>query len=403
MPDTPSQFSAADSALGYLYQVRCALLWSLQRLKNEANFEVSIETLDDVTFEAKGAPAELLQTKLHKNRGANLTDASPDLWKTLRIWIAASDGGHTNQHTILYLVTTENAAAGTIAGNLRTTARDVDAALQSLELTAQTSTNQTNTSAYQAYLGKTPAERRAIVERVFIVDGAPDMSDLDDLLKNEVFHATPRERQNTFLEYLEGWWFRRAVTQLQNVATEDRILSEELESQMADLRDQFKQDSLPISDDLLNYELDGETAESHRGFAFVQQIELATNHTKRIAAAIRDFYRAFEQRSRWQRQDLLFVGDLTVYEKTLTEEWELLFAAVEDKIGPGAAEETKRSAAQEVLSWAETGSVNSRIKPGVCEPFVTRGSLHILADQLKIGWHPEFRARLQHLLEGGGV
>lgn len=401
MPDNTDQFSAADSALGYFYQVRCALLWSLQRLKEEATFETSIETLDDVTFEVNGTPAELLQTKLHKNRGANLTDASPDIWKTIRIWVAGLDAGEITRDTVLYLVTTENAVPGTIAGNLKSDPRDVEAALHSLESTAQTSTNQSNAAAYLAYLGKSPVERRAFIERVFVIDCAPDISDLDDLLGKEVFHAAGRSQKNTFLNYLEGWWFRRVVKQLQHIDTKDRILSEELESQMADLRDQFRQDSLPISDDLLNYELDDETAEAHQGFPFVQQVELATNNTKRIAAAIRDFYRAFEQRSRWQRQDLLFVGDLTVYEKALTEEWELIFAAVEDKVGPGAAEEAKRIAAQEVLSWAEIGAVKARIKTSVTDPFIVRGSLHILANDLRVGWHPEFRERLKHLLEGG--
>jgi hypothetical protein len=41
-------FSAADSALGYLYQVRVALLWSLRRARAGADFVVSLETLDDV-------------------------------------------------------------------------------------------------------------------------------------------------------------------------------------------------------------------------------------------------------------------------------------------------------------------------------------------------------------------
>src|SRR5216684_2393660 len=84
-----SQFSAADSALGYLYQVRIALLFSLRHAK-ETDFLVSLETLDDVTFESTtGDPQELLQTKHHQKTAANLTDASPDLWKSLRVWIEA--------------------------------------------------------------------------------------------------------------------------------------------------------------------------------------------------------------------------------------------------------------------------------------------------------------------------
>ena len=79
-----NKLSAADSALGYLYQVRVALLWSLRRLESENDFAVSLETLDDVFFQKQGgAPAELLQTKHHLKQKAALTDGSPDLWKSL--------------------------------------------------------------------------------------------------------------------------------------------------------------------------------------------------------------------------------------------------------------------------------------------------------------------------------
>ena len=84
---SPNPFSAVDASLGYLYQVRSALFWSLRRLKDEPDFLVSIETLDDVTFETTGGNAtDLLQIKHHLKGTASLTDASPDLWKTLRIW-----------------------------------------------------------------------------------------------------------------------------------------------------------------------------------------------------------------------------------------------------------------------------------------------------------------------------
>lgn len=62
-----SKFSAADSALGYAYQTRCALLYSLQRARAGLHFQVSLETLDDVTFEdATGQAMDLLQTKHHR-------------------------------------------------------------------------------------------------------------------------------------------------------------------------------------------------------------------------------------------------------------------------------------------------------------------------------------------------
>jgi hypothetical protein len=81
-----TQFSAAASAIGYLYQCRYALLESLRRLRRDDQFRVFIETLDDVVFERDGEPPDLLQTKHHIKKTADLTDTSVDLWKTIRIW-----------------------------------------------------------------------------------------------------------------------------------------------------------------------------------------------------------------------------------------------------------------------------------------------------------------------------
>ena len=77
-----TDFSAAGAALGYLYQVRSALLSTLKRMKSDADFVVGVETLEDVAFETTGGePRELLQTKHHLRSQGSLTDRSVDLWK----------------------------------------------------------------------------------------------------------------------------------------------------------------------------------------------------------------------------------------------------------------------------------------------------------------------------------
>src|SRR5262245_28652869 len=115
-----SKFSAVDATLGYLYQIRSALLWALRRLKVGPDFLVSVETLDDVTFEtSEGVPSDLLQTKHHLNGVASLTDASPDLWKTLRVWFEGHSSGDIPSAANLYLVTTGTASDNTAASKLR--------------------------------------------------------------------------------------------------------------------------------------------------------------------------------------------------------------------------------------------------------------------------------------------
>src|ERR1019366_3092880 len=125
----------------------------LRRLKADDNFVVSLETLDDVTFETKGGKAEeLLQTKHHRNREATLTDASDDLWKTLRIWFTGFAAKTIPSGTALHLLTTGKAPAGSIAAYLRSDGgRDVGAAVKRLEATAQSSSSASNAASYALF------------------------------------------------------------------------------------------------------------------------------------------------------------------------------------------------------------------------------------------------------------
>ncbi len=391
-----SNFAAVDATLGYLYQVRSALLWTLQRLKTDPEFLVGIETFDDVAFETTGGePTELLQTKHHKSGTGSLSDASSDLWKTLRIWFEGHQSGAVPTRSNLHLVTTAAAPVGSAAWNLRASPRDVSVAQQALVATAMTSTNTTNAQAYQVFLDVDQSVRLNILEKVVVLDAAPTVSDLDDELKQEVYWAVSRQHHAAFLARLEGWWLRRVLHQLAN-ATSDRIGSIELESQMSDFREQFKLEALPIDDDLLEFSLNEATRKAHEDSTFVRQIELTKAGKRRIAAAIRDYYRAFEQRSRWLRDDLVVDMDLHKYEKRLVEEWELSFEAMRDELGDAATANAKEAAARALLAWAEQTLIP--IRPNVTEPFVSRGSLHMLSDELRVGWHVDFRDHLAHLL-----
>ena len=293
-------------------------------------------------------------------------------------------------------MTTSTAGAASAASKLRRVDRDIDGAESTLEVTARSSTNKENAQAYAAFLSVDRSERLILLSNVFVLDAALNIQDVDQSIAGELFWAVERRHLEAFRQYLEGWWFRRAIVHLTGPST-DRILAAELDAEITDLREQFKQDALPIADDLLNLGPDETLLSEKAGSVFVQQLELAKAGEKRILAAVRDFYRAFEQRSRWLRDDLLVVGDLTNYERKLTEEWELIFEAVKDELGDAAADAAKEHAAREVLKWAE--QVIIPIRPRVTEPFVTRGSFHILADTLRVGWHSEFQERLAHLLD----
>ncbi len=389
-------FAAVDPCLGYLYQVRLALLFSLSRMKMDSDFFVSIETLDDVAFESpNGHICELLQTKHHRNLIANLTDSSPDLWKTLRIWFERYETQTIAENTNLFLITTSKAMPGSIASKFKHDSKNVNAAQLTLSDIARTSTNETNKEAYNVFLNTSPERCKAILEKITVIDSSLLITDIADELQKEVFWAVAKEFLASFVMRLEGWWFHRIIQQLTG-GVNARISSTEIDAYMSDLREQFKLENLPIDDDLLDFTLDKEIESAHVKLPFVIQLQIIKVGKKRIASAIRDYYRAFQQRSRWLRENLTIGLEISKYEKRLKEEWEIVFEAIKDELDEKDAEEIKIKAARSVLQWAERVSIP--IRKHVTEPFITRGSLHILAEMQAIGWHPEFRERLNTIL-----
>jgi hypothetical protein len=389
--DITSPFSAVDSLSGYLFQVRYGLLEALKRLKTETAFSISIETIDDIVFEPSGKPVELLQTKHHSNPG-NITDSSTDLWKTIRIWSEQHKKGLRANY---YLVTTAKALDGSIAYYLKTDKdmRNVSKAISRLDAVASSSTNAENLAGYTVFQSLTRDEKDNLFASVIVLDSTPTILNLDDELTKEVFYAVERRFLGSFIVRLEGWWYRRALLHL----TKDKqapILGEEIIAELGNLREQFKRDNLVIDDDIVSATIN---ESEYQDRIFVQQLKLIDVNNKRIFIAIRDYFRAFQQRSRWIREDLLQVGELDRYEKRLTEEWEIRFEQMRDQLGEETADKEKKQLAQDLYSWVEIGVLH-QIRAQVNEPSMARGSYHILSDNKSIGWHPEFTERLMKLL-----
>ena len=385
--------SAASSTLGYFYQCRYALVEALRRLPDENAISVAIETLDDVVFEAAGSPIDLLQTKHHTSATGNLSDASPDLWKTLRIWIVRLTDSTFPRDAQFFLITTAACTEGSAAAYLRPRNRDPAKALERFAATASTSTSATNRLAYRAFNSLSLDQRKHLVTAITVFDRSPPIGELLRELRIAVFHAAARRFLDSYVQRLEGWWYARVVEQLQH-AKPAPILGEELEAESNRIREQFKRDSLPIDDDIMSATLD---ATGYQDRLFVEQLKLINVNPNRVVHAIRNYYRAFEQRSRWIREDLLHVGDLDRYEARLIEEWDLMFQQMTDRLGDEAAEEALLHAARDLYNWVELGA-HLPVRTAVTEPSIARGTYQILADDLRVGWHKEFRLRLQHLL-----
>lgn len=172
---------ASASLVGYLFQCRFALLAGIQAIADQPQLEISIEKFDDVAFEERDEPVQLVQTKHHLKRAGNLGDASVDLWKTLHIWtkLAAQDVAAPFR-VKLVLLTTGSAPSGSAASRLRARDRDeVEADRQLLKAAAQ-STSKENAEAYAGYRALPELQRSNLLKAIIILDGSPNIVDVHD-------------------------------------------------------------------------------------------------------------------------------------------------------------------------------------------------------------------------------
>jgi hypothetical protein len=389
---TPTPHTAGPALVGYLYQVELALLEWVRRTDDNPSVSVALEVLDDVSFNAYGKPVELLQSKHHKQGVASLTDASPDLWGGIAGWIDALPDIADVADISLSLVTTAAAPTASIASLLRREGRDPVTALARLEQVATTSTNEANRPAYAKLLALSKDERLLFVEAITVLDLAPHVTDIKEQLGKLLRRSIRPQHLAAFVERLLEWWHRRALRHLVESPPTIPVSADELDIKLVSLRDDFTAQNLPMDvgwDDVPSPELSDDQR------IFVLQLQLIAAARPAIEEAIRNYKRAFLQRSRWLEDRLIDQEELSAYESQLIDEWRHQFALIQDV--HGMSDTDLERAGFEL--YRELQALDLPIREKFQHRFVGRGTYHALADDRALGWHPLFVDRLKAILE----
>ena len=185
----------------------------------------------------------------------------------------------------------------------------------------------------------------------------------------------------------------------------DLITGFEVFDKIREIAEQFGPEALPI--DYFEAEPPVPPDPDTDDRRFVMQLKTISVNKRRIEKAILDYYRAFEQRSLWAREELLIGDELELYEKKLMDEWERCFLALQDDSQLDEATATEQDWQQfgrDVYKWVDQVA-DIPIRPRVTEEYVMRGSYHILADRNPPGvwWHPQFVKRLEQLYSVTGA
>jgi hypothetical protein len=373
--------------LGYIYQIRFALYLSLKKLSDLADpeqFNVSIEKLDDIAFDSDGSPEELLQTKFHGDEG-NLNDRSPDIWKTIRIWVESIKSGEISLgNVMLSLVTTQAVAEESLASLLGVgPKRDIDEALKIMSGICEES-NQTNEKGYKAFKSMSVAERNSLLSAIYVVGKSEDLLKIRENMKPVARQSVPVQAADAFLDRIEGSWFKWVVEALSKTPTGVINLGV-LQELVENIRPEYALTNLPAEyvdalPDAMDVDKDMRI--------FVKQMRLFNAPKKLIELAISNYYRAFEQRNKWAGDGLLNPGEISAFDRKLFETWyeQQAFMEMQETLD---TEEAKRAYSAKLYQYCQQQGVVP-IRPDFVEEYLSKGSYHLLSDDLKIGWHPEF-------------
>lgn len=388
---------ASEQMIGYLYQVRYAL--SLLLKNDDEQSQISIEKFDDIAFSDDDIPKVLIQLKHHIKNHGDLTNASTDMWRTLKVWIDdIKKTPELLETTKFMIITTAYAPDKTAAYYLKDHVdRDCELAYQLLKKSCLESTSQSNIKYYTAFNSIDDKMAKRLLKNIIVVDGSSNIVDVESEIMREIRYSCLPKYQELICERLEGWWFKKAIEALCS-DTPIYVSQSQVRSYVVSISKEYTPDNLPI--DIIDTEELSTEDLSPSDKIFLEQLKLISVGSNRVRMALRDYYRAFKQRANWVRNDLLYVNELDDYEIRLIDEWEHCFYAMQDDLaeyGNEIVEEIKVKGGKDLYSNIERKDL--RIREKCSEAFVMRGSYHILSNQLKIGWHLDFYERLKSLLE----
>lgn len=391
-----SSHNAQGQMLGYLYQVRYTLNLILD--SDNPHYQISLEKFDDVAFEDNGSPVEMLQLKHHVHPG-NLGDTSTDLWRTLNVWM-----DQLNEHPLLLddtdfiIITTADVTEGSAAYYFQT--HNSDKAYELLYHVSIDNKNQTNKSYYLAFknaASKNEQSLKKLLSHIRIISCAKNATDIEKQIEKQIRYSCKPQFIKYVLERVEGWWFKSCIDAL---SSDNPIITtqSEIRNKVVDISRQYDDDNLPIEFSSLVADLSKIAPEDR---IFLEQLKLLRYSSRMLDVALRDYYRAYAERSNWIRKGLIYSNELEDYEDRLKDAWDHAYAEMVEDIdyyGDDITEDEKVKAGREL--FLKLNNKDIRIRDKVNASYVMKGTYHDMANSLKIGWHIDFYERLKNLLVG---
>jgi hypothetical protein len=223
-----------------------------------------------------------------------------------------------------------------------------------------------------------------------IRQSSPTIGEIESRIA-EHLKLLPLNQRPLVAKRLIEWWDRQVVYSLCGMR-ERMVTRAELQAQIMSVVGDLEEDKLLPELETTNppedYLPDG---------MLTRQIRLVNGKRSDLSKAIREEWKAREQRSRWLNANPAMATTINEYDLVLVEHWSDLHTQMTEECIE-LDDKIKCETGLKILRWThEQAPMAVRpIAESWTAPYYVRGSYQVLAINLKVGWHPHFL----ELLEG---
>lgn len=398
---TTTPHSAEASALGFYFQS----FFGLSALVGHADdaAAVAIERGDDVELRANSETLLFQLKHSMSQKPPAITIASRALWRTLKVWIDLLPQLSLAE-TRFHLVTVGEIAAGSQLAVLCDPSSSRRALALALEKEAGRVLDERKAAAASgakalphadradgcaAFLNLTFASRLNLLRRIRIVQGSLTIDQMEGEVASKLTLIKATDRL-AIARLLIEWWDRQVVYALCD--KRPRFISrsellQEIAERVSDLEHEMLLPDFTTMSHPADYQPEG---------MLTRQIALVGGKDSDIARAIREEWRARQQRARWVLERPGMAAKIGHHDTHMREEWSDKHKQMtEDCVA--LKEDGKCERGLGLLRWSHDVAPNT-IEPiavGWSAPYYVRGSYQVLAINREVGWHPEYVERLK--------
>ncbi|HEX9948129.1 MAG TPA: ABC-three component system protein [Allosphingosinicella sp.] len=392
--------AAEASALGFQYQSFYALRTLVMLATDDA--AVSVERLDDVELKAEG---QTLLYQLKHSISAKpppVTLKSRAIWKTMKVWIDALPSltlAETKLHLIavgsipadspLKVLADDDADRAELVTAMNQEAERVIEARDAAKKAGQKLPFGDRVQGCRAFLDLSEAERLNLLRRAAIKPDSPTVAEIEVEIAGHFYLVLPEYRAAVAKRLVE-WWDRQVVYSL--CGERDRVITRaELQSQIMTIVADLEQDKL-----VPEFETLGPPNDYQPDSMLARQIELVKGKPFDLKRAIREEWKAREQRGRWAADNPAMKATITAYDHVLREHWSDRHDEMTDACA-GLDDNGRCASGLKLLRWTHN-EAHMSVQPiavGWSAPYYIRGSYQVLAINLQVGWHPDYQTLLR--------